>query len=243
MVGLAVGRTTGVIGTGSLAFNDALLNSSTSTGTPITLGTGVNNRLGKHIFFNRLVVRWRVAHYNPFRVIIARNFQDGSAANQLTNSNLTALVESTTVLEGASASYGGSGGYGTMDTMVSPSTDYEILWDHVYGTGPESIPTSSGPTSTSVEIDIPLNLQRIYTQTPSVDSGGWFIYVCSTEATASSCSISGWLRVQYINQFSFEALGKGVRSFVNEAGQTIKHVAQSDFLRYALKAAPYVFGF
>lgn len=244
MKNISFGNTSGAIGTGSLAFNDQLMNTSSTTGNPIQPGTGVNQRLGKHIYFTRFVCRLRVLSANPFRVIIGRNQQDGACANLSTNATLTAYVEGAQVLEGCQNNINGSGSGGSIDTWISPSTDFQILHDRVYNRGPESLVLEADVTgdrvSTLVEIDIPLNLQRMYTYTPAADSGGWFFYMCASDPSVTA-NVSGILKLQYINQFNFEAVGKGVRDFVTEAGRTISHVAGSDLYRYASLLAP-VFG-
>lgn len=244
MANLGVGKVSGATGTGSLAFNDQLMNAGTSTtGTPIQPGTGTNQRLGRHIYFNRFVARLRLTASDPFRVIVGVNRADGTLANTTTNTNLTAYIEGQNVLEGAQSNIIASGSGGSIDAMISPSTDFEILYDRVFHRSPESLVLLATSTSTAVgtlvEIDLPLNLQRTYTAGGLVDAGSFFIYLCGSD---TDTQVSGWMRLQYINQFSFESIGNGICNFTTETGRTIKHVLNSDLLRYTAAAAT-VFGF
>jgi hypothetical protein len=248
--GNTVGKTGGAVGSSSLCFTDALMNSSTSTGTQLQLGTGVNLRLGKHIFFTRLVVRLRVASNTAarFRLIVARNAQDAVPNTLSTNTATTAFAEGTQILEAPLTTVGGAGVFGPIDYMISPSTDWEILHDQIYGntvglgTGTTMSISAGEVTSTNVELDIPLNVQRSYDNNGVPDAGGWFIYMVTDDA-ATGTSIAGWIRVQYVNQWSFEGIAKGFGNAFSAADKILSSAVRSTALNALARFVPRVFGF
>jgi len=220
----------------TIALNDALMNA----GAQIQLGTGTNLRLGRHILFTRLTARfcfYNATQTQRVRIIVGKSITSNDASVLNTVNTLTAFVESAAVME---APING-GTVGPIDRYINPSSDYIILHDKQYGTGGESgLNYVSGICRFFCELDIPLDLQRTYDIAGVPDQGSWFMYICTDSASLNQ-AIYGSVRLDYINQWSFEGIGKGIRSFVDEAGNTIDHWSKSKLAGYAAKAAPYVF--
>jgi hypothetical protein len=221
----------------TLALNDALMNG----GAQIQLGTGTNLRLGRHILFTRLLARlcfYNATQTQRVRIVVGKSITSNDASSLVTVNTLTAFIEGNAVME---APING-GVVGPIDRPINPSSDYIIMHDKIYGTGGETgLNYVSGICRFSCELDIPLNLQRTYDIAGNPDQGSWFMYICTDTASLNQ-AVYGNVRLDYINQWSFEGIGQGVRSFVDAAGNTIDHWTKSKLAGYVAKAAPYVFG-
>jgi hypothetical protein len=235
-----VGNASGASGTGSLAFNDYLLNA----GAQIQLGTGVNLRLGKHIFLTRLVVRLSAAMQSDsrLRVIIAKNTREVLASTATTNTALTAFVEGPELLETPLQIDAGAL---VIDKMVSPSTDYAILHDCIYGTDTGCCVSGNGASGfklRQIDIEVPLALQRTYDNSGNPDMGGWFIYFVTGDGTASHCDLNGYMRVEYVNQWNFESIGRGIQNAITAADGVLTAATSSRAVQAAFRYAPMIFG-
>jgi len=256
MNGVSVGSSTGAVGTGSLAFNDQLMNTSTGTGVPIQLGTGTNLRVGKHIFFTRLLVRLRVTfpnqssdNNNILRIIVAKNPRDSTIANLSTNTALTGAVEGPDYLEAPQQYPVGFSSPSVCDYFQSPSSDYTFLHDCMYPRTMDTavlVQSGSGECTNifNVELDIPLRLSRSYDSSNAVDTGSWYIHFIGQDLTSGSSPsfIFGQMRLQYVNQFNFESIGRGIKSAVSTFDDVVQHVGKSAAWPLLLKYAPMVFG-
>jgi hypothetical protein len=252
MNGVTVGSSTGAVGTGSLAFNDTLMNTSTNTGTHLQLGTGTNLRLGKHVFFTRLLIRLRVStpysalNNNSLRVIIAKNERDSTIGNATTNTALTGLVEGVDFIEPTQQFPVGFPNQLPIDYCRSPSSDYTFIHDCLYPQG--NVQTVVGTSETSynytIELDIPLRLPRSYDSNNVVDTGSWYIHFLGGDLTSGGYPsyIWGQMRCQYVNQNVFESLGRGIKGAVSSIDDVIQHVGKSRALQLLAHYAPIVFG-
>jgi hypothetical protein len=255
MNGVTVGSSTNAVGTGSLAFNDCLMNTSTSTGTHLQLGTGTNLRVGKHVYFTRLLCRFRVlipcasTNNNILRIIVAKNDRDATIANLTSNTSLTAAVEGPDFIEAAQNYPVGFSSSLPVDYLRSPSSDYTFLHDCMYpktdilATQAE-VGSSLVTQNFAVELDIPLRLERLYDSNNVVDSGSWYIHFIGGDLTSGGYPsyIYGQMRLQYVNQLSFESFGRGIKSAVSMADDVIQHVGKSKALQLFARYAPLVFG-
>lgn len=225
-VGTSYGSGGGIIP--SLAFNDAIVNTSTiaynSSGVHLQLGTGTNLRLGRHVFFTRLRVRGRITQASGAicRVVVVRNSLNDDMANITTMTSLGQLFE-TEIFEIPANGMGTP--IGPVDYPIAPSTDYQILYDKNYGAGegmmiPDACP--AGPRVFALDLDIPLNLERFYTQLGTVDRGDWALYIVSTDTT----NIKIWAncRISYVNQWNFESIRKGVKNMVDTTSGVVSKV-------------------
>lgn len=232
---LTIGASTGIIGTGSFAVNDALMN----TGSPghIVLGTDTYKRLGKHLVFTRLIVRLYVNQpaASRFRMIVGKNQNEGIPANLITNTALTGFVEGNDIME--APFYGST--LGPFDNMISPSTDYTILHDKMYGTFGDLPMTSSNNTKqVAVELEIPLMLKRTYKGDGTVDMGSWFLYMSST----GNASAFGTIRLEFVNTWSFESLGRGLTSAIDAADSVLTRASKSPAVHMIARYLPSIFG-
>jgi hypothetical protein len=219
----------------TLGYNDYILNGAAQIAT----GTGTNQRLGRKILFTRLTAR--MSFYNdtePQRVrVIVGLSRTSDAISTLTTVNaITSFIEGNAVLE---SPYQGSV-VGPIDKAISPSSDYVILHDQIYANGAKFGTATSMPFIASAELDIPLMLQRTYDNSGTPDLGDWFMYICSDTASLNQ-TLHGYMRLEYINQWTWEGVGRGIRGFVSEVGNTVDHVVNSKLVQYANRAAPYVF--
>jgi len=229
------------LGTGgaapSWAANDYILNG----GAQIVNGTATNTRLGRKILFTRLTARlnfFNSVTSDRVRVIIGVS-RTSDAVSTLTSINaITAFVEGNAVLESPLS----GAVLGPIDKAINPSSDYTILHDKIYGAGTAGGYNYVSNSSRMVaELDIPIMLQRTYDSTGVPDLGDWFIHICS-DTPNNNENVSGYIRLEFINQWTWEGVGRSMRSFVTEAGNTLDHVATSKLAQYASRAAPYVFG-
>lgn len=233
---VTIGPSTGAYGTGSLALNDACMYNIT-TPAQIQLGTGTNLRIGKHVVFTRLIVRLYVnmGGNSRFRCIVAKNDKEAAAANQLTNTALTGFVEGPDIMEPPLQ----SSVLGPYDNFISPSTDYTILHDKMYGVSGD-IPVTSQTLSkqVAVELEIPLMLRRTYQPGGSVDMGSWFIYMASTGST----SAYGTIRLEFVNTWSFESLGRSLNSAIEAADNVLSRATKSPAVHLLARYLPSIFG-
>jgi hypothetical protein len=248
-----IGPLSGVAGTGSLAMNMQMLNYD----VPIQLGTGPGLRTGQHIIITRLFARLylKLSLGCRARVLIMANPRDGffSGPSMNNNANITAAIESPPYL--ISPTYGTT--YGPIDYMIDPSCEYTVLWDKMYGMGTTNLPASTaalpvGTTSTPtclmvpVEIDLPLMLPQMYNAAGYPETGDFVFYIVASSTVGdvavryTNCAMSGTFRLQYVDASNLEAIGKSIRDFVDEAGNTIDYVVKSRFVRQIANAAPFV---
>lgn len=185
-----VGTSSGVLGTGSMAFNDYLMNNNIH----ISTGNGANNRLGAHIFLRYVDVRLFVnmATLDRVRLIIGKA-RDPFASVQVTNTGLTALVEGPAILQ---ANLRGTAS-GPIDYFSSTSSEYQILVDTMLGADGASAVTTSSRIA-SFQAKVPLNVQRAYDATGTPSKGSWFIYLVST--SAATTGVTGSIRMSWANQ-------------------------------------------
>jgi len=221
------------------AANDLILNG----GIQIAAGTGTNQRLGRKILFTRLTARLFFENNvkaQRVRVIVGSSRTSDAVARKTTINTITAFVEGNDVMEAVQS----GATLGPIDNPINPSTDYVILHDRIYQGGLPSGTAWGGNATTSVlstcELDIPLMLQRTYDTAGNPDLGDWFIYI-STDTASLNQFMDGYIRLEFINQWTWEGVGKSIRGFVTNAGDTVDHVVNSKLVQYATKAAPYVF--
>jgi hypothetical protein len=219
---VTIGGSTGALGTGSLAFNDLLLNG----GTTLQLGTGTTLRLGKHVYFTRLVIRCYVN--NPalgrIRVIVGKNNRESTIGNAATNAALTALIEGADYLESPQ-----QGSVLSVDKYIAPSCDYTILSDIMLGG--EQAPVNQ-TTVFPVELIIPLNLKRTYDQSNNIDQGSFFVYMVATSAPV----IYGYIRAEYVNCWNFEDVANTVGKAALAADRIYSSLSNSIALKALLTA-------
>lgn len=260
---LYIGETTGALGTGTAAFNSALLNTSTSTPADIQPGTGITSRLGSHVVLTRLMIRgfFNLTLGARVRVIIFANPRDNlNTAGALSNTQLTAAIEASPFLRAPFKTFGGSGTLGPIDNFVDPTCDYTVLFDQMFGAGALSSSqwTSSLPITTGagvqigtnicpIELDMDVMLPVMYNNAGNPQTGDLFIYMCSTCPNANTGNLAqpqayfnGAIKLQYINAVNLEAIGRTIRDFVDEAASTIEYVSKSSLVKYAASAAPYL---
>ncbi len=189
---IGIGTANGVIGTGSFAMNDYLMNGNST----ITVGTAEDERLGN-------VIRWKyleidllvtVPSGNGVRLIVAKSQTNyWSATNQMTsNLNLTAGVESATggivrpVATGAIPT-----GYFYQFLALPEKRGSTVLRDMSF-TAPEP---ANQNTYLPIKMKIPLN----YTQHFSgIDTtrGSFFVYLVAENSTTQP-TMDGTIRAVF----------------------------------------------
>lgn len=186
-----VGTQAGILGTGSMAFNDYLMNS----GAHIATGTGTQNRLGNKIRLQYLDVDlfMLLAASNACRIIIGKNRHTSELANQTSNTNLTAVIESPSGGVLADKDYGALPIGQKYHFATSEVKGFTILKD-IKLVGQEPAASS---TYFPVRMRVPLNLDRVYNTQNTVETGDWFIYVVSTGGT---CDVSGTIKLVWTDQ-------------------------------------------
>lgn len=233
----------------SLAFNDYVLNNSAH----IALGTGTNLRLGKHIVLTNLRVRGMLhatglttsAQPNSVRIIIGRNTKDSVCGNLSTAAAVAQYVESTEILESPTNTYLG-GTISKWATMISPSSDYEILYDRAHLTDSASLIASSYHSSSysmrqqqSIDLVVPLGIERTYNSAATVDQGSFFVYFVSAATSASSTAFfTGEMRVDFLNAWSFEDLGQKAFNFLRQSYRMIQLARQNPVVDAAFLHLP-----
>ncbi len=234
----------------SLGFNDYMMNTAAGH---ISLGTGTNLRLGKHILFTYLRIRGLLtcgnatssAPLGSIRIIVGANPKDTTCANLTSAAAVAQYVESTEILEAPLSTYLG-GSIRPWHTMVSPSTDYTILYDRVHMTDHNSIvisPYASPYLAQQEYIDliVPLGLERTYNQSGAVDQGSFFFYmVCSQPSASNTCYFSGEARVDFINCWSFEDLGQKSLNFLRQAYKLWQMAKKNPVVNAAIEWVPTV---
>lgn len=252
-----IGKSTGVLGTGSAAWNVALLNTDDST-VPVEIaqGTANNCRVGTHTILTRLTMRFyaTLTQGSRMRLMIFANPRDNqNTSSSKTNAQLTALVEASPFLIPPAKSFGGSGAIGPIDYCMDPTCDYTVLFDRMYGGGSLSTAfncnTSNnlGSNIFPIEVDLDLMLPVMYNAVGKPQTGDLIIYMCSTSANGNASNIAlsqaqlfGTMRLQYVDALNLEAIGRSIRDFIDEAGNTLEHMSKSSLMKYARMAAPYV---
>jgi hypothetical protein len=181
-----LGTASGVLGTGSLAMNDYLLNSSTA----ITQGSGINNRTGNKLYFTNLYVRTYVGlgAAGRVRVIIGKTV-DPNMAKQSSNTLLTAVIEGTTVLEPPAAQ---NGSMTAIDYPIANANDVKILHDKIY------VNNTGQTTEVPIEFNTALRLQRGYDTSGNVVEGSWFVYFVASATT----NVTGLFKLSYADQMA-----------------------------------------
>jgi hypothetical protein len=259
--GTSVGGSTGAANTGSMCWTPALLNNGGETATEIQVGTGINKRLGSHIILTRLLVRMyaTMTGGSRMRLMVVANPRDNldTAGAMTTNTITTAAMEATPFLRAPTASLYGTAP-GLIDYMVDPSCEYQVLFDKMYGPGDHSqsfstgtLPITGSPVIGSavvpVELDLDLMLPVMYNASGYPQTGDLMVYVVSSNSNAwagtityPTVQLTGVVRINFVNAVNLEAIGRSIRDFVDEAGDTIEHVSKSPFLRFLQSAAPFV---
>lgn len=246
---ITIGSAAGSSPNKSLALNESLINNSTNTQNHLQLGTGTNYRLGKHVFFTNLHVKLTANCLGGYRirVIVMRSDKATDVNRTLTQCNLTSTIESGDFLEAPQFALFNAAVVTPVDYMISTSTDYTVCWDKVYGSGywnqDSCVPTPGTSTNfQQIDFDVPLMVQRMYDQAGNPDQGDWFIYFC-TNTGAGNVSLTGTIRVDFINQWNFESIGNSVKRAVNVVGDVANHVGESHALRLAMRYGPSVLRF
>lgn len=227
----------------SIAFNDYILNN----GAHIALGTGTNLRVGKHIYFTflRLRLQFAVATGSEVRIIIAKRAKQELFANSTSNAALAALVEGELI---EAPLYGSN--QNTSCHFIAPSTEYQVLLDKRIGycTEPftenaQVLGSTSICTNSALNIDLPLNLQRMYNASNTVDQGDFVVWFCAQNYLASTTSAAtiaaqthgiGEMRLEYINQFDWESIPRAIKGTISAADDVFKHASNSDFVKTLL---------
>jgi hypothetical protein len=251
---LAIGSSSGAIGDGSFAFTPYYINNNSA----LTLGTYTDQRLGAHVIYTRLLIRAyaQLTLGTRLRVMVLANPRDGLLQNITSNTGLTGEIEAAPFLE--SPSYGAT--FGPIDNPISPACDYTVLFDQMYGCGvlPQAIPTATQPITvgagvqvttalTPIEMDLSLMLPCMFDNNGLPQTGDFVVYMVSSAANAHSgtagyanCLLSGYVQMQYVDAMNLEAIGRTIRDFVDEAGNTLDHIAGSRLLRWGAAVAPYI---
>lgn len=221
----------------SVAFNDYILNS----GGHINLGTGTNLRIGKHIFFTYLRLRLfytAPSSGNRTRIIVGKQAGNATFANIATNGALAAAVEGE-VIETTQVGTGPV----VSDEFISPSTEYQILydkmlmWDTPFSNNivsPASAATVPGALQASVDLVIPIMMQRMYNVGNSVDRGDWFVWFGSN--TSTQVNLQGQIRIEFINQFDWESIPRAIKGTFNAADDVFQRAKDSPALLALLAA-------
>jgi hypothetical protein len=231
----------------SLGFNDYMLNN----GAQVSLGTGTNLRLGKHVLFTYLRIRGIVQSssvasagaLNSVRIMVGMNPKDSTLGNLTTAANVAQWVESTEILEAPQNTYGG-GSIAPLATMVSPSTDYTIMYDRVHLVNTPSIAVGSYQSTNNkqqefVDIVIPLGLERTYNSAGTVDQGSFFAYFVGGDTIASNTAVFvGEIRVDFVNCWSFEDLGTKAFNFLRSAARLIAIAKRNPVVNAAIDYIP-----
>jgi hypothetical protein len=185
------GSVTGVLGTGSLGLNDYSLNGNAS----IAQGTSISTRVGNKIYFTTLKIKG-VLHCtigtssSRIRLVVVKSV-DPKIANQTTNSLITAIIESSAVLESPIVSFN-SQTAPPVDWMVCPSSDYKIVVDKEFYAFP-----ASGTVDIPINLTVPLKVTRGYDNSGNLVSGSFAVYFCAPSGTSSA--FSGVTKVSWVD--------------------------------------------
>lgn len=176
---ITIGSSTGVLGTGSMAFNDYLLNG----GAHLQLGTGENVRACGKIFLKGISVKMTIntAAQTKVRMLFLKSRRTNVLSVLTSNANLTSAVEAyllTCLNNGGSAEQ-------MVDRGFMPGLDnkgWTIAADQLLYS-----PVPAGATS-SLEIHryFPLNIVREYNAAGNPLTGEWALYLGSTGGTCAA---------------------------------------------------------
>lgn len=220
----------------SIGFNDYILNS----GAHLGLGTGTNLRVGKHVFFTylRLKLKFNTLPGQWVRMLVVKATGNENLGNQITNAGVCGVFESD-ILE---APMSGSNP-NVADRYLAPSSEYTIVADKTIGfdTPFSVVNVASGDVvQTTVDLTIPLMLQRMYNSSNTVDKGDWSIYFVSNARTpygvapASAAKVCGQMRLEFINQWDWEAIPRAIKSTISSADDVLAHAGSSTAVRALL---------
>jgi hypothetical protein len=206
--------------TPSRGYNDLIFNGLAH----MPLGTGTNLRLGKHVLFTYLRLRLFIttSSNNRFRILVGRSQDQDDIAQLNTTTTIAAKIESDVLeppLQGA--------GPILCDTMVSPSTEYQILYDKMCGWGTDFTSVENANTqNTMVCVTIPIMVQRFYKQDGYPDKGDWFLHLSSSNPSAG-CYVYGTARMDFINQWDWESIPRAIKTGITYADDVLQHASKS----------------
>jgi len=179
----------------SAAWNEQLLNLVAGTPTTIQSGTGISNRIGNKIVFNRFQMKcyMTVPALDRVRIIVGKT-ADPVFESITSQPVLAAKVEANSggagsVFEEITSS---SNSLLFADQMRSVATDVAIIHDHTYINY-----DSSADQLVPVIINKKLNLPRHWEQAAAATKGSWFVYMVGT---ASSTAIFGTMKITWYDE-------------------------------------------
>lgn len=232
-----IGWGTSALGVGSSALsspntavslNDYIMNNNAQ----FQLGSGANLRLGKHIFFTylRLKLRFTSTQNQLFRITVGKAAQANKFSVLSTGTTLGSAIEGE-IFEGPL----NGGSPLLVDWYTNPSTEYQILYDKTFGVDtPFAMGTSVGYNMTTVDVSIPLMLQRMYDNNGAPDRGDWFLHIASSNAAAGNTVMTGTVRLDFINQFNWEVIPRAIKGTISAADDVLSHASGSTAIRALL---------
>lgn len=185
---VGIGRSSGILGTGSLAMNDYLLNG----GSEISVGTADYQRLGNRIKFKYLELDLLVTvpAGNGVRLIVGKSsLLSFGGTESTTNAILTGAIESSTLgVMNAVLQGGVPTGYFYQMLARPEKRSVTILKDSTF-TAPEP---AAQNTFLPIRMRVPLNHVQTYVGvTPT--RGSFFIYLVA-ENTTTAVTVDGTIR-------------------------------------------------